>query len=103
MNRLLLNVSRLNSAGTTSESEPSAAPKRADNLDRIAMLAVHRFIYCPHVIRAHFAGKRIEGSLNLRPALESTFPYERNRLIGRKVVPIILKDREPHCLDRSVR
>lgn len=68
----------------------------------IAMLAVYRFIHRAHVIGGDFAGKGVESVRDLRPATERFVTHQRNSLVRREVVAIILKRDEPECLDRAV-
>ena len=72
-------------------SESFAAAELADYLGGIAMLAVNCFIHGAHVVRGDSSGQGIESRLDLRPSAQRFIPDERNGLVGREIMLVVLE------------
>ena len=66
------------------------------------MVSVDGFVHRAHVFGGDFPSECIEGGLDLRPALERLVAHQRNRLVGREIVAIVVEDGEPERLDGAV-
>ncbi len=58
------------------------------------MLSVDCLVHRAHFLGGDLAGKRIERDLDLRPSPKGLRTHQRNGLIGREVVAVILKGGE---------
>ena len=74
----------------------------ADDVRGIAMLSVDGLVHSAHVVRADFAGKGVEGGRDLRPATERIIAHQRDCIVWREVMTIILERNKAERLDRPV-
>src|ERR1700761_6192806 len=73
-----------------------------DYLRRIAMLSVYRFVHGLHLLGGDFTRQTGERASQLRPAIERLLAHQRNRLVRRKIMLVILQHRQMKSLDRTV-
>ena len=66
------------------------------------MLSIDRFIHRPHIIGADASRKRSERILDLRPSLQRLFAEQGDRLVRRKIMPIVIQHRQPKGLNGAV-
>ena len=83
-------------------SEVLTRTKFTHNVGWVAVLAVDGFIHGAHIVCGDSSGQGVESGLNLRPALQRFSAHQGNGLVRREVVPIVLKNGETECLNRSV-
>jgi hypothetical protein len=83
-------------------SEPFPLAKLAHHVGWVAMLPVDCFVHGAHICGGDLSCQSVEGELYLRPPLERLPTDQRDGLIGREVVPVILKGYEAQGLNRTV-
>jgi hypothetical protein len=67
------------------------------------MLAVNGLVHGSHVFRCDFPCKGGKGTLNPGPALQRIVAHQRNSLVGRKIVLVVLEHGQTQCLDWPIR